>query len=450
MKPNIVLIVADDLGWRDLNCYGNKLVETPVLDKLASNGIRFTNAYSSCTVCSPTRAALMTGKNPVSVNITKVLPREDEVAEERKKEKQRPLLEPENNKYLELDEITIAEQMKKAGYITASIGKWHLGGEGHMPENQGFDVSKAGGDLGLPPSYYYPYTSDKPYKIPNLEVGTDSLYLTDRLTKEAVQFISGNHDKPFFLYLPYYSIHTPWEGRDDLVKKYEEKIKNNPDSIVRYAHYMAMIECLDQNVGKVLEALDNHGLNKNTLVIFTSDNGGLVSRTGNNIWGAHNYPLRGGKSNCYEGGIRVPAMIAWDGKIEGGQVSDEIIISSDFYPTICEITGVEIPKDLEGVSLTPFLLNGQPVKRETLFWHYPHYTKTKPVSVMRDGDFKLLKYYEDNRLELYNLKEDIGETNDLSIQMPEKTKELHEKLNLWLKNNDARLPLPNPEYKKNK
>lgn len=455
-KPNILLIVSDDLGYKDLACYGEKITETPNLDQLATEGVRFTNAYASCPVSSPTRASLLTGKNPVDVDITDWIPghQAGNIKPYHK------MIVPQFNLQLPLDELTIAEQLKKLGYATASIGKWHLGGEGYLPDNQGFDINIAGCEFGMPPSYYYPYHApNKPWgdqRITPLELtDQDSLYLTDRLAKEAVKFIRQERDEPFFLYLPFYAVHTPLEGRPDLVEKYEKKVAQSTDSIYRYPHFLALVDAMDENIGQVLKAVDDMGLEENTLIIFVSDNGGLYNRGGklpadsNKVWASWNYPLRAGKGTLYEGGLKVPTIIKWKGHIEANQVSDEMIISTDIFPTIMEIVGLNVGEDIEGVSLWSHLTKQTPIDRETLVWHYPHYHRTNPATVYRQGDYKLIKYIADDRLELYNIAEDISETHDLSDEMPEKTEELHKKLQVWLKEHHAKMPTPNPDYDPN-
>lgn len=442
--PNLVLIVADDLGWRDLHCYGNNLAETPRLDKLASQGVKFNQAYASCNVCSPTRASLLTGKNPVAVDITDYIPGKQHKRGPRSSEK---FIVPSFNHELPLDEVTLAERLNEKGYVTASIGKWHLGGEGYWPTNQGFDINIAGAERGMPPSYHYPYRADRfNFDLKNLKLGMDSLYLTDRLGNEAAEFINTYADSSFFLYLPFYTVHTPWEGRSDLVKKYEKKIGTNNDSIVRDPQFLAMIESLDQNIGKVLDAITSNQLDEKTLIIFTSDNGGLNVEKNNQVFGSYNKPLRGGKATHYEGGLRVPTIIRWTGMIPSGWESDEMIISTDFYPTVLEAFDVSLNKAVEGVSLWSHLTKQIPVNREVLYWHYPHYHRTTPGSVIRDHDYKLIHYYEDNHLELYNLAEDLSEIHDLSQDMPERTQELFRKLQQWLQENKAKMPTPNPDY----
>lgn len=445
-SPNILLIVVDDLGYADLACYGNELVETPNIDRLAADGIRFTTAYASCTVCSPTRASLMTGKNPVAVDITDWIPgyqvynggpRPDEM-----------LVTPSFNLQLQLEEISIAEMLKEAGYITASIGKWHLGGEGYHPTDQGFDLNVAGYEKGSPPSYYYPYRSVyRKDSINPLSLTGDSLYLTDRLTNEAIQFMDSNSEKPFFLYLPFYNVHTPLEGRPDLLEKYEIRLTDHQnDSILRNPHFLAMTEAVDKNVGRMMQFLKDKGLEKNTVVILTSDNGGLQRRNGNFIRESWNYPLREGKGTLYEGGLRIPAMVRWPGTIEARQTSDEIIISTDIYPTVAELAGISVDHEIEGISLLPHLISSEIIDRETLYWHYPHYHLGMPGGAIRDGDFKLIEFFETGQVELYNLQDDIHESTNLADELPGKAKELQMKLHRWREENQAKMPTPNPSY----
>jgi len=444
--PNILLIVVDDLGYSDLHCYGNELVETPHIDQLAKEGVRFTRAYASCTVCSPTRAALMTGRNPVTVDITDWIPGHQD-------SRGGPgpgdmFVVPRFNQHLPLGEITIAEQLKEAGYASASIGKWHLGGEGFLPNDQGFDVNVAGYRKGSPPSYYYPYTrKNRDDIITPLELNGDSLYLTDRLTNEALQFIDRNKEKPFFLYLPFYNVHTPLEGRPDLVEKYKVRLEDHQnDSILRNPHFLAMTEVVDLNVGRIMEYLTEKKIDRNTVVIFTSDNGGLLLRNGNFIRASWNYPLREGKGTLYEGGLRIPAIVRWPGIIDGGRTSEELIISTDIYPTIAEAAGIAVDHEIEGISLLPHLLRSEQLDRETLYWHYPHYHLGMPGGVIREGDFKLIEYFETGEIELYKLSEDLQESHNLAEEYPEIARKLHQKLEHWRVSNGAKMPEPNPHY----
>jgi arylsulfatase A-like enzyme len=447
--PNILLIVVDDLGYSDLHCYGNQWVETPNIDRLAAEGVRFTQAYASCTVCSPTRASLMTGKNPVAVNITDWIPgHQDSRGGPQPHEM---FVVPRFNQQLPLEEFTLAEKLSEAGYVSASIGKWHLGGEGFLPTDQGFDVNVAGYSKGSPPSYYYPYTREgREDIITPLPLTGDSLYLTDRLTNEAIRFMGGERQGPFFLYLPFYNVHTPLEGRPDLVEKYEAKLSEHQgDTILRNPHFLAMTEAVDENVGRIMQFLDEHGLAENTLVVFTSDNGGLLLRGGTDrrfIRASWNHPLREGKGTLYEGGLRIPALVRWPGHIEGKRQSEEIIISTDLYPTLLEVAGMNVDHELEGESLLTHLLFAESLDRETLYWHYPHYHLGMPGGVIREGAYKLIEYFETGELELYNLEEDPGEKHNLASELPGKAKALREKLEIWRTNNQAQMPTPNPDY----
>ena len=445
--PNVILVLVDDLGFADLHCYGNDVVETPHIDRLAAEGVRFTSAYASCTVCSPTRAALLTGKNPTTLNITDWIPGHQ--ASRGGPTPGQKFIVPSFNLQLPHEEITIAEMLRANGYRTASIGKWHLGGEGYLPTEQGFDLNIAGNHKGSPPSYHYPYLrKGRPdLKITPLEPTGDSLYLTDRLTNEAIQFIRSGIDDPFFLYLPFYNVHTPIEGRPDLVRKYEEiNAGREGDTIVRNPQFLAMIHSVDENLGRIMKCLEEENLDKNTLVIFTSDNGGLISREGPNIRISWNYPFRRGKGTLYEGGHRVPAIVRWPDRVTPGRISDEVIISTDIFPTIMEIAGINFDHPVEGVSLLPHLTRNEAIDRETLYWHYPHYHRGKPGGAIRVGDLKLIEYYENGDLELYDLKEDPGETTNLFSSDPNKAFELQAMLEEWRTASGARMPLPNPDY----
>jgi arylsulfatase A len=447
--PNILLIVVDDLGYSDLHCYGNPWVETPNIDRLAAEGIRFTQAYASCTVCSPTRASLMTGRNPVTVNITDWIPgRQDSRGGPLPQEK---FLVPRFNQQLPLGEITLAEILSEAGYTSASIGKWHLGGQGYLPTDQGFDLNVAGYSKGSPPSYYYPYTREgREDIITPLPLTGDSLYLTDRLTREAIRFMEEVRKGPFFLYLPFYNVHTPLEGRSDLLEKYESKLSEHQgDTILRNPHFLAMTEAVDENVGRIMQFLEEQDLAANTLVVFTSDNGGLLLRGGADrrfIRASWNHPLREGKGTLYEGGLRIPAIVRWPGHIEGARQSEEIIISTDLFPTLAEVAGMEWDHEIEGKSLLPHLLFSEALDRETLCWHYPHYHLGMPGGAIREGKYKLIEYFETGELELYDLDEDPGENRNLASELPGKASELRKKLQFWRETNQAQMPTPNPGF----
>lgn len=445
--PNIVFILADDLGWKDLGCYGSTFYETPNLDKLAGQGIRFTRAYAACCVCSPTRASIMTGKYPARLGLTDWLPGQPSRPNQK-------LLGPKLPDHLPLEEFTIAEALKQGGYATCFIGKWHLGGEGFEPQNQGFDINIAGCALGHPPSYF------SPYRIPTLPDGPKGEYLTDRLTEEAVKFIEKSKDKPFFLYLPHYAVHNPQQAKAPMVETYKKKAaslkKSGPEFIqdsgrkVRQIQdqpiYGAMVQSLDEGVGRVLDKLDELGLSKNTIVIFTSDNGGLSTSEGTPT---SNVPLRCGKGWPYEGGIREPLIVRWPGVTKAGATTDEPMISNDYYSTLLEMCGLPPqPKQaLDGVSIVP-LIKGQSMPERPLFWHYPHYSNQggAPVGTIMLGDYKLVEWFEDMRCELYNVRQDISEKNDLAAKMPEKVAALRQQLHAWRQSVGAKMPTPNPKY----
>jgi arylsulfatase A-like enzyme len=434
------LILVDDLGWTDLGCQGSTFYETPVIDRLAREGMRFTDAYANCPVCSPARAALMTGRYSGRVGFTGHI---TAIGRHRYRPHGR-IIPPDDYLFLRHEETTLAEALRPAGYVSASIGKWHLGSESYWPKKQGFDVNVAGYDHGSPPSYFYPYENPgnawNP-KLLNLPNGAPGEYLTDRLTGEAIRFVEENRDRPFFLYLPHYAVHTPLEAPEDLVRKYEKKLKRDHSQI--NATYAAMIEKVDQSVGRILAVLSKLGLAKDTLVILTSDNGGALQAT-------RNLPLRLGKGHVYEGGIRVPLIVRWPGRVAPGSTSSLPATGADLYPTITTIAGVNSrpAKVLDGVSLVPELTGEGAVAPRDLFWYYPHYSPqgSSPGAVIRSGDYKLIQIYDPPGVELYNLATDIGETKELSESMPDKTKQLHGRLNKWLHQTVAIQHKLNPAY----
>lgn len=450
-KPNIVFILADDLGWSDLGCYGSTFHETPNLDKLAKQGMRFTDAYAACCVCSPTRASIMTGKYPARLHLTDWLPGLPDSPDHK-------LSRPEIQKFLPLEEVTVAEALKAGGYKTAFFGKWHLGESPDVwPEHQGFDSNIGGCGEGHPPSYF------SPYRIPNIPDGPPGEYLNDRLTDEALKFLEQSKDKPFFLYLPHYAVHMPLQAKADAIAKYKAKAEKLPadrmtsgtdmDRPVRQLQdnpvYAAMVENLDENVGRILDKLSALGLDKNTVVFFTSDNGGLA--TSKNA-PTCNLPLRMGKGWPYEGGVREPLLVKWPGVTKPGSVSAAPVISTDYYPTILQMAGLPLQpgQHADGESIVP-ALKGDALPVRPLFWHYPHYhgSGSAPNGAVRLGDFKLIEFYEDMRTELYNLKDDIGERTDLAAKMPEKTAELLKLLHQWREDVKAQMPTPNPKYDPN-
>jgi arylsulfatase A-like enzyme len=429
-KLNVVFILADDLGWTDLGCFGSELYETPAIDRLARDGVKFTQYYSACTVCSPTRACILTGKYPARLHITDWIPG---MMPENPK-----LLVPDWTKYLPLEETTIADVFRGAGYATASIGKWHLGDEPYYPEKHGFDVNIAGTSAAHPTSYI------APWKIATLSEGKPGDYLTDRIGDEAVKFITRSKDRPFFLYLAHFAVHTPVQGRKDLIPKYRKKLKANLKQ--RNPGYAAMIEAMDQTVARVRQTLKDQGLADHTVVIFTSDNGGRVPTTSN-------LPLRAGKGACYEGGTRVPLIVYWPGVTKANTVCETPTISADFYPTMLEMTGVadKAGHKSDGVSLVPLLRGQGQLAPRDLFWHYPHHQHyqlggTMPYGAIRSGDYKLIELFDDMHVELYDLSKDIGEQHDLASALPEKAAELRAKLHAWRTQVDAQMPTPNPNY----
>jgi arylsulfatase A-like enzyme len=454
-RPNVVFILADDLGWTDLGCYGSTFYETPYLDRLALEGMRFTDAYASCNVCSPTRGSIMTGKYPATIGITSHigLPQPDHW------KKNTPLLPSAYKEYLEPDEITLAEAMKPAGYRTAFIGKWHLGDDPkYFPDQQGFDVNIGGCGLGHPPSYF------SPYRIPTLTDGPKGEYLTDRLTDEALKFMDENKDQPFLIYLAHYAVHNPMQGKPELVEKYKAKAASLPPAgpvfamdhgvserqIQNHPVYAAMMESLDESVGRVLQKLKELKLDDKTIVIFTADNGGLSTSEGRPT---SNLPLSTGKGWSYEGGVREPLIIKWPGVTPAGSVSAEPVTSPDFYPTLLQMIGRPVPagQNVDGESIVP-LLKGGTLPERPLFWHYPHYSNQggDPSGAVRLGDYKLVENYLDMSVELFCIKDDIGEKHDLSKTYPEKADEMTRMLHAWRARVGAVMPTPNPGYNSNK
>ena len=432
--PNVIVILVDDMGQTDLSCYGSRFYETPNVDQLAKDGVRFANGYSACTVCSPTRAALMTGKYPARLHITDWI-----AGHERPKAK---LQIPDWQKFLPFEEITLAEQFKSAGYATASIGKWHLtpglkeGDEAYYPDKHGFDVNLGGYAKGQPPRYV------SPYGIPTLKDGPDGEFLTDREADEAVKFIESNKDKPFFIYLPHYAVHQPIAGKPAVVAKFKDKAEQTADLKQKNATYAALVASVDDALGTIRAALKRLKLDDNTIIVFTTDNGGLLPTTDNS-------PLRAGKGSAYEGGVRVPLIVYWPGFTKAGLVETSPAITLDLYPTLLEMTGVKpLQSQVDGISLAPLLKSGAKPDRDAIFWHYPHYHPggATPYSAIRSGDLRLVHFYEDGRDELYDLANDIGESKDLATAQPERTKALRSRLDAWLKSVDAQLPKANPAY----
>lgn len=431
-RPNVVFILIDDLGWTDTSYNGSRFYETVHLDRFAASAMKFTNGYAAHPVCSPTRAAIMTGKYPARLRLTSHLQGAHRMPYSK-------VLPPPVRLQLPLEERTIAEALRDEGYRTACIGKWHLGPDGFLPSQQGFDVTLGGDTAGSTSSFFYPKWKSK---IP-LE-GTEGDYLTDRLTTLAVDFLRENHSRPFFLYLAHFAVHTPIEGKPDLIRKYDAKADSqNPQN---YGEYAAMVESMDQSVGRVLAALDELKLSDNTIVIFTSDNGGVASREWKNRPVTSNLPLRSGKGHVYEGGIRVPLLIRYPGVTRAGSTCDHPIYSIDFAPTLAEATGARMPP-ADGQSVLP-LLKGGKLDRDTLYWHYPHYSPQlgRPAAAIREGHWKLILFFEEMRVELYDLKNDLGEQKDLALQQPARAQQLRRKLENWLAETRAQLPHENPNY----
>lgn len=438
-RPNIVLIAIDDLGWSDTGCYGSTFYQTPQIDRLAAQGIRFTDAYAAGPVCSPTRASFMTGKHPARLQLTDWLPGRQDRPSQR-------LLKPEIQRHLPREETTIAEALQEAGYACASIGKWHLGGRGFLPQDQGFDLNIAGDDAGSPLSYFAPFRNG-PRVMPGLEEGRAGEYLTDRLTEEAERFIDTHRERPFFLYLSHFAVHIPLRAKDDLVQKYEAIRPGQTQTNVIYA---AMMASVDESIGRIVKKLDETGLLDRTVVIFTSDNGGLSVVEGPHTPATSNAPLRMGKGYVYEGGIRVPLIIRWPARIAPGRVDPTPVSSVDLFPTILALAHLPAAAAIDGVSLLPLLERTGSIQRNQLFWHYPHYSNQggAPAGAVREGDFKLIQFYEDGRLELYNLRADVGEKTNLAAILPEKAAALRTALSSWRRSVHAQMMDPNPDYQK--
>jgi len=445
-KPlNVVFYLIDDMGWMDIGANGSDYYQTPHVDRLAAEGMRFTNGYAACNVCTPTRASVMTGKYPARMLMTQWLP------SGRWDAKKNRLREGRYLQAMPLEELTIAEALREEGYSTASMGKWHLGPEPYyFPRHQGFDVNVGGRDYGAPGSYWYPYqgrwkipTTDNLYsKRDTVVEGKEGDYLIDRIAEEGEKYIRSVADKPFFLMMSHYGVHTPLQGKPDKVAKYEAIPEAERKGDPRYA---AMVESIDDSVGRIVATLEDLGIDDHTMIIFTSDNGGHWKAT-------QNAPLRANKGSNYEGGLRVPVIIKWPGKTKPGSVSEELVYSGDFYPTILSAAGAPMRplQHRDGVDLTPALTGRGSLGRDALFWHYPHYNQHPqnfPASVIRKGDWKLIEKLDTGELELYNLKSDLGETKNLAKARPEKAKQLFAELDQWRQDVGADPMRPNPEYK---
>ena len=411
-KPNFLFILIDDLGWMDLGYYGSTFHETPIIDQMAREGARFTDAYSAAPVCSPTRASIMTGKYPARLHLTDFIPGH-----------RRPwakLTVPKFRRQLPVEEMTIAKALQTTGYVSTTIGKWHLGGR--RPTEYGFD------------QFVFSNQDDNDKRV-------------GRFTGEALRFMERYKDRPFFLFLSHDTVHIPLEANEELIAKYKAKL--NPGHVQRNAVYAAMIEALDDSVGRLLKKLDELEIADRTVVIFTSDNGGLIQKyTGSGPVVTSNAPLRSEKGTLYEGGIRVPLIVRWPRVVKPDSVCNVPVSSVDFYPTILDLAGVEGASghSFDGTSLVPLLKQTGQIERDAIYWHYPHYHHTAPCGAIRQGVFKLIEFYEDGRLELYNLEADIGETNNLADKEPTKAAALRKKLSDWRGAVDAQMPTLNPNH----
>jgi arylsulfatase A-like enzyme len=442
-QPNIILILIDDLGWRDLAVMGSQYYETPNIDRLAGQGMLFTQAYANAPNCAPSRASLLSGQYAPRHGIYTV------GSAARGNARERRLIPVDNKTALDLEIVTIAELLQAAGYATGHFGKWHLGGAGHLPTDQGFDVNVAGNELGTPPSYFYPYEGARGQLSDLAQTGAAGEYLTDRLTDEALRFLEANVGRPLFLYLSHYAVHTPIRAKDEIVDRFRDKVvrggHNNPT-------YAAMIYSVDESVGRVMAKVNELGISENTVVFFFSDNGGFGPVTSM-------APLRGSKGMLYEGGIREPLIVRWPGVIEAGSMTDEPVIGTDLYPTIMDMTGLAHPTGqiLDGVSLVPLLGGTGVLSERPLFWHFPAYLeadrsvagpwRTTPVAAVRRGRYKLVQFFENNRLELYDLENDVGEGRNLATSQPDTTSVLLRLLEDWRAATDAPVPTePGPEF----
>ncbi|QGJ72074.1 N-acetylgalactosamine-6-sulfatase [Planctomycetales bacterium 10988] len=443
--PNILLVVVDDLGWADLGCYGADLHQTPNIDRFATESVRFTDAYAAAPICTPSRASIMTGKFPARLHMT--IWREMALNGGVIRRGMRTAAAEPN---LPHAEITIAEALREAGYYTAHLGKWHLGGADFYPETHGFDLNIGASIWGAPPSFFYPYRgnykqSEEYRYVPRLEWGQEGEYLTDRLTDEAIKTIKQVKDQPFFIHLAYHTVHTPIEGKPEVVKRYEQKIR--PELHHQNAQYAAMVHSLDENFGRLLSVLKKRKLEDSTVVIFISDNGGYVNNYDKQTV-TSNHPLRSGKGSLYEGGIRVPLIIRTP-DLAKAEVCETPVISNDLYSTCLELAGTT-GQENDGLSILPLLKNPQQeLDRDELFFHFPHfYTTTTPVSAIREGDMKLIHYYMDDRDELYDLSNDLAEANDLSESHQEVKNRLRSRLEEWLQAVDAQIPVHATEESK--
>jgi arylsulfatase A-like enzyme len=448
-SPNVVFFLVDDMGWTDVGCFGSDLMQTPNIDRLAREGVRFTDAYAPACSCSPSRAGIITGKYPAHLGMTAII----EKHRANNAPDDAPLLPATTKPFLPHEEVTIAEALKTKGYATCLVGKWHLGVNEYAPGGHGFDVAVAPPHSGMPKSYFWPQWDGKP----NMEGRFEGEYLTDRLADEACNFIDKNSDKPFFLYFPFYSVHVPIEAKADKVGKYESLLAGETDRTHTNAHYASMVESVDDAVGRVLAKLTEHKLCENTVVIFFSDNGGLAhpSHVGKHTPATSNKPLRSGKGFLFEGGIREPLIVKWPGVSRSGEVCSVPVHGCDLFPTICAAAGVDVKElpivgSLDGINLEGLLREPSGTGPDrSLYWHYPHFSSMggRPSGAVRSGKWKLIEHFETGATELYDLEKDIGESKDLAQRFPEKSKKLQRELAGWRTRINALMPsVPNPKY----
>ena len=462
-RPNVILFYADDLGWTDLSSFGSTFYETPNLDRLAAKGMRFTSSYAPSSVCTPSRAALLTGRTPARLGITdyasaNTATQDLQQKRQRNRNQNHMFLEPPSDIRLPEGSVTFADVFKEAGYHTFFLGKWHVGNpeDGYGPTDHGFDVNIAGTARGGPygrGGYFHPFD------LPNIDSEPGD-HLTDRMAEEAIKLIEGAGTEPFFMYFSFYDVHTPLMTKDHLEEKYRKKaaplhlgprFASEPPRWNRQVHdhavYAGMIETMDEALGAIVTALEEKGLDENTIIVFSSDHGGLSTSEGHPT---SNLPLRAGKGWLYEGGVRVPTLFYWPGVTEPGSRSDEPHVQTDFFPTMLEMAGLAMrPEDhLDGVSLVSELKGEGASDRERIFWHHPHYSPQggSPAGAMREGDWKLVEFFEGRRLELYNLAEDIEEQNDLARRYPRRVMAMHEKLREWRDEVGALYPEANPNF----
>jgi arylsulfatase A-like enzyme len=451
-KPNFIFFLVDDMGYSDVGCFGSNYYETPQIDRLAEQGMKFTSAYAASCLCSPTRASILTGKYPGRLHITHAIP----ILGYKRLGggKATPLKDADYVMNMPLEEITIAETLKQSGYATASIGKWHVASDPEFyPEYQGFDINIGGNGHGNTGDHFYPYhtkwrlAEGYPWDEWNtLPDGKPGEYLTNRLTEEAIKFIETNQEKPFFLYLSHYAVHTPIQAEENLVKKYQNKPVDNARGYSKPA-YAAMIEGVDNSLGAIMKKLEELNLDENTILIFTSDNGG------HGLW-TSNYPWRGNKGNFYEGGIKVPLIVKWPGITVPASESDVPVMSTDFYPTMLEMAGLPLMPEQhpDGLSLIPLLKNQDKIKRKALYWHFPNYTGIEhpnasvPVGVIRYQNWKMIESFEDGHLELYDLQKDTREEKNLADHYPGLASKLQKMMVKWRKEVNVQYPEVNPDF----